>query len=132
MKNLSQLVLLVLFSTTLLAQGAGGKTTSAHKQNPAQTAEQIQECINKLDPAIMQRVQEAGEKLTDEIDALCAAGKHDEARQKALSYIKSMANSRDVEQMRACGISADEILPDLQETQTSDSDLEAPDVCDTD
>ena len=132
MNRLSQLLLLAIFSTRLLAQGAGGEMTRERMQNLAQNAEKIQECINKLDPAITQRVQEAGEKIANEIDALCAAGKRDEAQAKALAYAKSMANSRDAEQMRACGIAADEILPDLQEAQTSDSDLAPPDVCDTD
>ncbi len=113
MNKLIGFILLSSFSMQLLAQGAGSEMTQEQMQKMMQGAMKMQECMSKIDPAVMQRVQEDGKKIAVEIDTLCAAGKRDEAQQQAMAYAKSMADSRDMEQMRACGMMAQGTMPNM-------------------
>ena len=104
MNKLLMLVLLSSFSMHLPAQDAGGGMTEEQMQKMMQDVVKIQECMSKIDPAVMQRMEAEGNKMAAQVDALCAAGKRDEAQQKVISYGQSMAASRDMEQLRACGM----------------------------
>ncbi|MBF8270841.1 MAG: hypothetical protein HW386_2550 [Gammaproteobacteria bacterium] len=114
----------------LLAQGAGGEMTQEEMQKMMQGAMKMQECMSKMDPAVMQRMQEQVEKISTEVDTLCAAGKRDEAQEKAMAYAQSMATSRDMEQMRACGMMAQGMAPNKPMAQNTAGDSTPGNVCD--
>ena len=85
MNKLLMLVLLSSFSMHLPAQDAGGGMTEEQMQKMMQDVVKIQECMSKIDPAVMQRMEAEGNKMAAQVDALCAAGKRDEAQQKVIS-----------------------------------------------
>ena len=113
MNKLIKIVLLTSFSMPLMAQGTGGEMTQEQMQKMMEGAKKMQDCMSKIDPAVMQRVQEDGKKMAVEIDTLCAAGKRDEAQQQTMAYAQSMATSKDMEPMRACGMMAQGTMPNM-------------------
>ena len=66
-------------------------------------AQQMQDCYSKVDPNAMQAMAERGQKLHEELKALCAAGKKDAAREKAIEYSKEMAEAPEMKAVSQCG-----------------------------
>ena len=130
MNKLIKIVLLTSFSMPLMAQGTGGEMTQEQMQKMMEGAKKMQECMSKIDPAVMQRVQEDGKKIAVEIDTLCAAGKRDEAQERAMAHAQSMATSKDMEQMHACGMMAQGMSPNMPMQQGTTENVAAGHVCD--
>ena len=66
-------------------------------------AQKMQECMGKVDPSVMETMQREGQAMASRVDALCAAGKRDEAQDEAIAYGKKLNASSEFKQVRKCG-----------------------------
>ena len=65
-------------------------------------AEAAQACFSKISEAEMKALERKGKQASDEIDALCKAGKKKEALAKAMALSLEMRNDPTVKQIRKC------------------------------
>jgi hypothetical protein len=82
-------------------------------QQLMEQAREMQSCMARVSPAQMTALQRKGEEMAAAIDALCSAGKRDEARERAIAYGKEMALAPELLEMRRCGESVRAMLPNF-------------------
>ncbi|MCB1746699.1 MAG: hypothetical protein KDK06_05965 [Gammaproteobacteria bacterium] len=66
-------------------------------------AQEMQACMQNVDQSALQALQQEGAAVGKEIKALCAAGKRDQARARAMDYGRRVAGSPALAEMRKCG-----------------------------
>lgn len=103
-------ILLAALVCAPLIQAQNGMTEEQMQKLMA-NAGKLQTCMQNIDPAVMQRLEERGNAIQAEIKTLCGADKRDEALQKAMVYGKEMGESEDLKQLRACGEMAVAMAP---------------------
>ena len=74
-------------------------------------AQQMQECMGRLDQAATTTLQQTGEQVAAQIDSLCKAGRREEAQAAALAFGRDLATSPALAQMRECGAALLALLP---------------------
>ncbi len=65
-------------------------------------AQKAQACMEKVDKAALEALQQESQRFEAEIRALCEAGKRDQAQEKALAYGRKMTTSPVVVEMKKC------------------------------
>ncbi len=78
-----------------------------------QKAQQVQECMSKISEEEMRAVQEKMQQMQNEVDALCQAGKRDEAMEKAMDMAKQINQDPTLKQMKKCGEIMKGVIPPL-------------------
>ena len=68
----------------------------------AAEAEKAQQCMEGIDQSQLEALQKRAEDASKEIEALCAAGKKDEALRKGLSLSRELNGNATVKKMREC------------------------------
>ena len=63
----------------------------------------FQACMGQVDQGALQSLQVEGQKLGQELRALCGAGKRDEAEKRAMAYARKVSDSPTLAKVRACG-----------------------------
>ncbi|OGT74842.1 MAG: hypothetical protein A2W76_00100 [Gammaproteobacteria bacterium RIFCSPLOWO2_12_47_11] len=126
-------VFIFLFCTSLiqpaLADNAG--MTEEQMQQMMQNAEKMQECFARMDQSAMQSLNAKGEKMRAEVEALCAAGKRDEAQSTAMNYGKEIAKSKEMQEMKKCGEMAQEMMQQMPMPPGAEGDFSGTGhVCD--
>ena len=101
----------------------------AQMQEMMKRAQEMQECMGKIDQSAMLTLQQKGEEVSKSIDALCKAGKRDEAAREAIAYGKEMATSPQMGEMRKCGESMRSMMPAVAPTD-ADGTVGGTHVCD--
>ena len=118
---------LALLLSPLGAHAADATQMSEEQmQQMMQNMQEMQSCMDKIDESAMDAMMEEGQKLGDEVRALCAAGKRDEAQQRAVAYGKKISASPVFAQMRACGMQAQ-----VRYAGQPDANGKVEHVCDT-
>lgn len=74
----------------------------AAMQRMMQEAEATQRCMESIDQAKIDALQRRGRQMSNEIEALCKAGKKDEALAKGLSFYKEMRDDATIRKLREC------------------------------
>ena len=114
--NLSgQLIILglILFMPlTSVAQDFPG-FDSQQMQGMMQKAQEMQSCMKNIDQAEMKALEQKGKQMQAEVKKLCAAGKRDQALDKAIAYGKEMAKSSAIQEMKKCGEKMQGMMPEL-------------------
>lgn len=117
-------ILFFLFPVVAAAQNHPGMN-EADLQNMMQRMQQMQECMEKIDPAEMKALEQRGDEFEAELNTLCAQGKRDEAQKKAIAYGKEMMENPAIKQMKECGeLTRGMLPPDQQESFDSDFDFD--------
>ncbi len=80
-----------------------------------QKAQQVQECMSKIDESEMWALQEKLQHMQAEVDALCQAGKRDEAMNRAMEIAKEVNQDPTLKQMKKCGEIMKGLIPPLPE-----------------
>lgn len=106
-------ILLVLCPVIAAAQNYQGMN-EADMQKMMQVMQEMQTCMDNIDQAELDALQEKTTKFDAEIKALCDQGKRDEAEEKAIAYGKEMTKNPTVQQMQKCGEKAKGKLPSGQ------------------
>lgn len=82
----------------------------AAMERMAREAEAAQKCFEKISKSEIEALERKGKRAAAEIDSLCAAGKRDEALERAIALSREMQNDPTVLQLRKCA-------DDMKETQ---------------
>lgn len=108
------LSLLLLPAIAAAAQGYGAPQMSQEQmQQMMQQMQGMQNCMQNIDQAALEALQQKGEQLNAEIKALCAAGQRDAAMAKAMAFGKETASNPVIKQMAQCGEGMKDMMPKL-------------------
>jgi hypothetical protein len=101
-----------LFSTLYIQPVMAGEAGMSEEQmqQMMQAAGEMQECYAKIDQAAMQSLSVKSEKTQAEVKALCAAGKRDEAQNRAMEHGREIANSKVMQEMKKCAEKAGDMM----------------------
>jgi len=109
------LALLAGFPLVAIGQDTGGldlgSLDAAKIQAMMEQAEIVQACMAKVDQSQLQNLQAAAEEKGTQIDALCQAGKRDEAQAQAVAYGQQIINEPLVRELQSCVGIPDLTLP---------------------
>lgn len=103
-------ILFVVFPVIAAAQKYPGMN-EADMQQMMQVMQEMQACMEKIDQAELEALQQRSDEFDAEIKVLCDQGKRDEAEKKAIAYGKEMMNNPVVQQMQKCGEMAEGMMP---------------------
>ena len=73
-------------------------------------AEAASKCMEGIDEKQLKALERRGQKMSDEIEQLCAAGKKDEALKKALAYSREMRDDATIKKLRECSKGMTEMM----------------------
>lgn len=109
-----------------------GGMSDADMQKMMQGMNAMQECMAKVDMAAMERIGEEGKKMEAEINALCKAGKRDEAQDKAMAFGMKIAKDPDMQAMGECSKKMQGTMPQMAQSPYADlaEDDTSRHVCD--
>ncbi len=92
-----------LLSVTVTYAGETGGMSDEQMQKMMQNARKMQECFEKIDRSAFEKLEKEGEEVGAEIDALCKAGKRNEAQARAVAYGKKISESEEMKEIQKCG-----------------------------
>ncbi len=105
--------------------------------DPAKMAEmqkammEVQACMQKIDKSDIENMKARGEKMKQEIQSLCDAGKRSAAQNKAIAYSKEVMNSPQMVQMKKCTEKVSSMLPNMMDMNQFDPEKNKnKNVCD--
>ena len=101
--------------------------------NMMQKAMEVQICMEKIDQAELQALEQRANAFEAEVEALCAEGKRDKAQKKAIAYGKEMAKNPVLQDMKKCTEPMQGVMqqmPMMQQEMDYDKDYENIHVCD--
>lgn len=86
---------------------------AAQMEKLMKSAQEMQACLQRVDPKVLASLQQKSMAVGEALSALCAAGKRDEAQQRALDHAREMAASGVADALSACGDMATELMAGL-------------------
>lgn len=92
------------------------QSNPAMQQNMMQMMEQAQKaqaCVQKIDQSQFGQLQQEGDRKKAELEALCAAGKRDQAQQEAIAYSRKMMAEPVMQEMRKCSEMLRGLVPQM-------------------
>ena len=95
-------ILLLLMPMVTVAQNYQNMNEE-DMQKMMQQMQKMQSCMQNIDQAKLEAIDQRSSQILANIDSLCASGKRDEAQEKAISYGKEMAKDPTMKEMRNCG-----------------------------
>ncbi len=110
----SKLLVILFMPLTVFAQDFTG-FDSKQMQGMMQKALDMQSCMKNIDQAEIKVLEQQGKQMQAEVKKLCAAGKRDQAMDKAMAYGKEMAKSSAIQEMKKCGEKMQEMMSDLSQ-----------------
>jgi len=128
-------IVLLLLPTAVLAQNYPNyqNMSEADMQQMMQQAQKMQECVQGIDQDKLNEIEQRTQELNDEIKALCAEGKRDEAQAKAIAFGKEMAKDPTMQKMSKCGEMYKGMgsqMSFMEQYQKEDKDRSGHHVCD--
>jgi hypothetical protein len=86
-------------------------------------------CMENIDEEKMQEFEQRSQEFDNEVKALCAAGKRDEAEKKAASFGKEIASDPMMQQIQKCNKMMESMLSKM-DYNLKDADIDDRHVCD--
>lgn len=126
-KPLIMILLQLLPGTAFGVLAAGGSDLEA--PDTGRQIQQFQTCIERLDLSALETIDRRSMTVEEEIQSLCARGKIDAARKKAVSWAREAAAAPVVREMIRCGEIMKDRVPDLP-FMGLDEDYAGRHVCD--
>ena len=127
------IILLLLMPMITVAQNYQNMSEE-DMQKMMQQAQKMQSCMQNIDQAKLEAIDQRSSQILANIDSLCASGKRDEAQAKAISYGKEMAKDPTMQAMKKCGemMSGEMMQGMMPKTPLMDldKDLSSRHVCD--
>lgn len=129
MRNLTGLVVL-LIPVLAFAENIPG-FDQQQMQAMMQKGQEMQACMQNIDQAEMKALEQQGKQMQADVEKLCAAGKRDEALNKAIAYSKDMVKNPAMQAMKKCGEIMKDMMPDLSQfAKDYSSDDSEGHICD--
>ena len=88
-------------------------------------AQAMQVCMANIDQQELETLRVEGEKFAAEIQALCKAGKRDEAQATAITYGKQMVDEPVMQELKECAGMASMMLPQAMWAELENDDTQA-------
>ncbi len=105
----------ILFTFFFQLVSAGPQGMSEEQmQQMMQQAEAMQQCMAKIDQSALPELEAKGRKMQAEIEALCQAGKRDEAMATGMKYGAEISSSPEIQAMRKCSEMAPQMMAQMQ------------------
>ena len=131
--KISAIILLLLMPMITVAQNYQNMSEE-DMQKMMQQAQKMQSCMQNIDQAKLEAIDQRSSQILANIDSLCASGKRDEAQAKAISYGKEMAKDPTMQAMKKCGeMMSSEMMEGMMPKtplMDLDKDLTSRHVCD--
>ena len=131
--KITAIILLLLMPMVTVAQNYQNMSEE-DMQKMMQQAQKMQSCMQNIDQAKLEAIDQRSSEILANIDSLCASGKRDEAQAKAISYGKEMAKDPTMLTMRKCSemMSGEMMQGMMPKTPLMDldKDLSSRHVCD--
>lgn len=86
-------------------------------------------CMENIDEEKMQEFEQRSQEFDNEVKALCAAGKRDEAEKKAAAFGKEIASDPIMQQIQKCNKMMESMLSKM-DYNLKDADIDDRHVCD--
>jgi hypothetical protein len=100
-------------------------------QNMMQQMQQMQTCMQEINQSRLQEFEQRGKAVEREVKNLCAAGKRDEAQDKAMEFGQQVASDPDMQKMIECAKMMSSAMPAMPYMgQASEADGASSHVCD--
>ena len=100
-------------------------------QNMMQQMQQMQTCMQEINQSRLQEFEQRGKAVEREVKNLCAAGKRDEAQDKAMEFGQQVASDPDMQKMIECAKMMSSAMPAMPYMgQASEPDGSSSHVCD--
>ena len=97
------LLALILLPLPLAAQTYPGMNMNQQDmQKMMLQAQKAQECMEKVDKNALEALERESKRFEAEVRSLCAAGKRDQAQEKAMAYGRKVSSSPVVREMKKC------------------------------
>ena len=91
--------------------------------------EKFGSCVENIDEEKMKEFEQRSLEVENEVNALCAAGKRDEAEKKAVSFGKEIASDPMMQQIQKCNKMMESMLSKM-DYNMKDVDIDDRHVCD--
>ena len=131
--KISTIIILLLIPMVTVAQNYQNMSQE-DMQKMMQQMQKMQSCLEKIDQAKLDALDQRSTQMRTKVESLCAKGKRDEAQEKAISYGKEMAKDPTMQAMRKCGemMSGEMMQGMMPKTLPMDleKDLSSHHVCD--
>ena len=85
-------------------------------QRMMQQAQEAQACMQNVDQSRLNALQSESQRVSKEIEALCAQGKRDAAQKRAMTFGTRMARDPSITEMRKCGEMMKGAMPEMPYT----------------
>jgi len=105
----------LLFCAGAVRAANPGGMSDEQMQQMREAAQKMQQCFKDIDQKALDKLELEGKQIETQIKELCVAGKKDKARAAAVDYAKRVNASKDVRQMRKCGMMAGGIAGGMTE-----------------
>ena len=109
-----------------------GFSSFALAQMPAGMQEAI-DCMESLDQQALEDLGTQGEKLSDDVNALCKKGDESGARDLVMDYMKGMEDNETIAQLKKCSEMMQKVMPGMQIPDMPTADMyddETASICD--
>ena len=94
-------------------------------------AQKMEDCMQNIDQEEMRALEQQAKQMESEVQALCAAGKRDQAQRKAMTFAKEVAKNPAVQEMKKCGEMMKDFIPGMPGmTETDEGDKSEQHICD--
>ncbi|WFP51376.1 hypothetical protein PL263_04945 [Methylomonas sp. EFPC3] len=130
------LPILVLMAPALAAANAAdSRSVSQPAANPKiqQMLEKIQamqNCMKDVDKAELQALESQAKQLSSDVKQLCAAGKRDEAQQRAIGFGQEISANKAMQLTKKCSEGLAGLTPDLVAAESYSESGKARHICD--
>lgn len=122
-----------LLAALSVSSAGAQQPDAAQMEQMMKKAQEMQACLQKVDPKVMEALQSKAVAMGEDIKSLCAAGKRDEAQQRAIDHGREIADSGAMQALSACGDMAKNLMagmPQLPGGSGADGDDGNRHVCD--
>lgn len=100
-------------------------------QNMMLQMQKMQACMQEVNQSRLQEFEQRGKAVEREVKNLCAAGKRDQAQDKAMEFGQQVASDPDMQKMIECAKMMSSAMPAMPYMgQASEADGASSHVCD--
>jgi len=77
--------------------------SEADMQKMMADMQKVQACMAGIDQSRLQQFEQRAKQMETKVDALCAAGKRDQAQDEAMAFYEEVSAEPEMKKMQACG-----------------------------
>lgn len=109
----------------------GGNMNQMDMQQMMQKAQEMQACMQGVDPSKLEQLEQQARQVESEVKALCSKGKRDDAQNEATAFATEMLGNPDIQTIMKCGEQMRGMMPEMPYLdQANNTDPSGNHVCD--